>query len=145
MTSNSYDPTRDPRTGPPPLPADSERAKREAQIDEGGLAGKKERRAIEQAQKEPDASSEGRRTVAPTPEGERPEALAQFGQSAREENSGKSPKNLVSDDETAPVATDNPVKHDIATRLLNEGAHGGEPDLDSAGEDRLPDRIDRKK
>ena len=92
-------------------------------------------------QREAGESSEGRRTVAPTPEGERPEALAQFGQSAREENAGKSPKGIVADGETAPMPTDNSTKHDVATRLLNDGAHGSEPDPDAAGEDRLPDRI----
>lgn len=144
MASNSYDPTRDPRTGRPPLPADAEKAKHES--DEAlDAAGNEERRALEQAQRELDASSEGRRTVAPTPEGERPEALAQFGQSAREENPGKSPKDIVADDETGPVPTDNPTKHDVATKLLNDGAHGQEPDPDAAGEDRLPDRITRKK
>jgi hypothetical protein len=144
MASQSYDPTRDPRTGRPPLAADADKAKREG--DEASeTSGNEERRAIEQAQRELDASSEGRRTVAPTPEGERPEALAQFGQSAREENSGKSPKDMVADDETAPIPTDNPTKHDVATKLLNDGAHGREPDPDAAGEDQLPDRIVRKR
>ena len=144
MASQSYDPTRDPRTGRPPLAADAEKAKREGD-DSPGASGNEERRALEQAQRELDTSSEGRRTVAPTPEGERPEALAQFGQAAREENSGKSPKDIVADDETAPIPTDNPTKHDVATKLLNDGAHGRDPDPDAAGEDKLPDRITRKK
>jgi hypothetical protein len=144
MTSDSYNPTKDPRTGRPPLPADAEKAKSEADAGPNS-SGNEERRALEQAQRDLDDSSEGRRTVAPTPEGERPEALAQFGQSAREENSGKSAKDIVADDETAPMPTDNPTKHDVATKLLNEGAHGKKPDPDAAGEDRLPDRITQKR
>lgn len=142
MTSSSYDPTKDPRTGRPPLPAGSGTP---VDTTSQPAAHSAERRELDQVQREAGDSSEGRRTVAPTPEGERPEALAQFGQSAREENAGQSPKGLVADGETAPVPTDNSAKHDVATRLLNDGAHGGEPDPDAAGEDRLPDRITQKR
>ena len=80
----------------------------------------------------------------PKTKNQRPEALAQFGESAREENPSPSPKSLKADAETAPVATENRVKHDVATRLLNDGAHGAQPDPDAAGEDRLPNRITKK-
>ena len=123
MASNSYDPTRDPRTGRPPLPIDAEKAHAGA-----GTNTQKDRLPPKPA------SEEGGK--------QRPEALAQFAESARD--SETSPKHLDADNETAPIATDNAVKHDVATKLLNEGAHGREPDPDAAGEDRLPDRINRE-
>ena len=76
---------------------------------------------------------------------QRPEALAQFGESAREENPAQSSKSLKANAETSPVPTDNRDKHDVATRLLNDGAHGVKPDPDVAGEDRLPNRIAKKR
>lgn len=70
---------------------------------------------------------------------ERPEALAQFAESAREGED--SPKPLTADDETKPRPTSNRDKHEVATRLLNEGADGEQPDPHAEGVDRLPDRI----
>ena len=72
-------------------------------------------------------------------DGERPEALAQFAQSAREGED--SPKKPTADRETAPRPTSNTDKHDVATRLLEEGAEGEHPDPHEEGVDRLPDRI----
>lgn len=72
---------------------------------------------------------------------QRPEALAQFAQSAREENSGNVDKKLNADRHTAPIPADNADKHDVATEILNEGAHGSKPDPKDAGADKLPDRI----
>ncbi|WP_421695324.1 hypothetical protein [Aestuariivirga sp.] len=72
-------------------------------------------------------------------EGERPEALAQFAESARDGE--ESPKELTADEETAPRPTSNRDKHDVATRLLHEGAEGEHPDPKAEGVDKLPDRI----
>lgn len=72
-------------------------------------------------------------------QGQRPEALAQFAQSARDGE--KSPKKPTADAETAARPTDNADKHEVATRLLNEGAEGEHPDPHEEGVDRLPDRI----
>ncbi len=68
---------------------------------------------------------------------ERPEALAQFAESAR----GQKSKKLTADEHTAPIPTDNREKHKVAETLLNEGAHGKKPDPEEAGVDKLPDRI----
>jgi hypothetical protein len=123
MASKSYDPTRDPRSGRPPLPIDAEKARAEA-----GTETQEDRPPPKSASK--------------AGGNQRPEALAQFAESARD--SETSPKHLDADGETAPIPTDNTAKHDVATKLLNEGAHGKEPDPDAAGEDRLPDRITRE-
>ena len=120
MSSN--DQTRDPRTGRPPLPAtDANRAKRE------------ERDALEEAVNALEGAPEA------PPDGERPEALAQFAESAR--HGEDSPKSPTADEETAPRPTSNEDKHDVATRLLKEGAEGEKPDPHAHGVDRLPDRI----
>lgn len=74
-----------------------------------------------------------------TDEGQRPEALAQFAESAREGED--SPKGLTADRETKPRPASNKDKHAVATRLLQEGAEGEEPDPQEEGADRLPDRI----
>jgi hypothetical protein len=71
--------------------------------------------------------------------GERPEALAQFAQSARKGEG--SPKQPTADEETAPEPTSNADKHGVATRLLNKGAKGDHPDPDEEGAGNLPDRI----
>ena len=71
--------------------------------------------------------------------GERPEALSQFAESAREGEDISKP--LTADRETKPRPTSNADKHDVATRLLHEGAEGKHPDPKEEGVDRLPDRI----
>lgn len=71
--------------------------------------------------------------------GERPEALSQFAESAR--RGEESPKPLTADKETKPRPTDNRTKHEVATRLLHDGAEGEHPDPQEEGVDRLPDRI----
>ncbi len=74
-------------------------------------------------------------------EGQQPEALAQFAKSARRDDP-RPPKNgLVADSETSPIPADNAEKHSVAEELLNEGAHGEQPDPESAGVNELPDRI----
>lgn len=72
-------------------------------------------------------------------EGEQPEALAQFAQSARKGE--ESPKKPEADAETTPRPADNKDKHEVATRLLHEGAEGRHPDPQEEGADKLPDRI----
>jgi|GEM_PF-6981260 len=70
---------------------------------------------------------------------QRPEALAELAQSARDEQ--KAGKKLVADARTKPIPTDNDIKHGIAEHLLNDGAHGDDPDPAHADVDELPDRI----
>lgn len=70
---------------------------------------------------------------------QRPEALSQFAESARDGED--SPKGLTADRETRPRPTANKVKHKVATRILHDGAAGGHPDPRAKGVDRLPDRI----
>jgi hypothetical protein len=124
--SDPYDQTRDPRTGRPPQPA----------TRRGESAKREERDALETAVNE--LEGEAPETVKKEG-GERPEALAQFAQSAREGED--SPKENEADQDTAPEPASNADKHDVATRLLNEGAEGNHPDPHEEGVDKLPDRI----
>ena len=71
--------------------------------------------------------------------GQRPEALRQFAESAREGED--SPKPLTADRQTAPRPVSNKDKHGVATRILHDGAEGEHPDPKEEGADRLPDRI----
>ena len=73
------------------------------------------------------------------PEGERPEALRQFAESARDGEAA--PKDLDADGDTAPTPTSNKVKHKVAARILHGGAKGEHPDPKAEGVDQLPDRI----
>jgi len=73
--------------------------------------------------------------------GQRPEALAEFAQSAREGNDEKASKTLSADEHTAPIPTSNRDKHEVAERLLHEGVEGEHPDPKKKGVDKLPDRI----
>lgn len=125
--SDPYDQTRDPRTGRPPQPAPKP----------GDSAKREERDALETAVSalEGEAAPEEEKVEG----GERPEALAQFAQSARKGED--SPKAPTADEETAPEPASNADKHDVATRLLNEGAEGKHPDPHEEGVDKLPDRI----
>jgi hypothetical protein len=72
-------------------------------------------------------------------DGQRPEPLRQFAQSARDGE--ESPKDLEADGETKPRPTSNKVKHKVATRILHDGAEGEHPDPHAEGVDQLPDRI----
>lgn len=72
-------------------------------------------------------------------DGQRPEALRQLAESAREGED--TPKKLVADRKTRPQPVPNPVKHKVATRILHEGAEGEHPDPHAEGVDQLPDRI----
>lgn len=126
--SNPYDQTRDPRTGRPPLPAtDAARARRE------------ERDALEEAVSALEGAAPPEEKGRDAEQGERPEALAQFAESAR--HGEESPKSPTADKETAPRPASNEDKHEVAASLLNEGAGGENPDPHAHGVDRLPDRI----
>ncbi len=71
-----------------------------------------------------------------------PEALAQFAEAARTDVGGDTaPRFLKATGKTKPLAAPNETKHEVAEKLLSQGAHGEQPDPDSAGEDRLPDRT----
>ena len=122
--SKPYDQTRDPRTGRPPRP--------DIKPDAAASAKREERDALKTAVSalEGEAKEEG---------GERPEALSQFAQSAREGED--SPKQPTADRETVARPTSNADKHEVATRLLQEGADGKNPDPHEKGVDKLPDRI----
>lgn len=72
-------------------------------------------------------------------DGQRPEPLRQFAESAREGEDA--PKELEADAETRPRPVSNRTKHEVATRLLHEGAEGEHPDPKAEGVDQLPDRI----
>jgi len=70
---------------------------------------------------------------------QRPEALAQFAESARQgERTGVS--GLTATEATAPIPTPSKAKDDAATRVLAEGATGQDFSSEEAIE-RLPDRI----
>lgn len=70
---------------------------------------------------------------------ERPEALAQFAESARRgERSGVA--GLTATKATAPIPTDSKTKDEAAARVLREGATGEDLSADEYV-DRLPDRI----
>lgn len=79
----------------------------------------------------------------PPVSGQQPEALATFAAAAR--GKGEKPKNVGLDatQETAPIPTDTEQKADAATKVLREGAFGGDQGADEAI-DALPDRTQRK-
>ena len=70
---------------------------------------------------------------------QRPEALAQFAETARTEMRKERP-GLVADNDTAPIPTSSKAKDEAATKVLQEGATG-EDHGSEAAIDRLPDRI----
>lgn len=72
-------------------------------------------------------------------DGERPEALRQLAESARRGEGA--PKDLEADGKTKPRPVSSERKHEVATRLLHEGAEGEQPDPAAEGVDQLPDRI----
>lgn len=69
-----------------------------------------------------------------------PEALAQFGKSARSENTKAEHPGLTADQETAPVPTDPKIKQSAATKVLREGVFHRDEGADEEI-DKLPDRI----
>lgn len=70
---------------------------------------------------------------------QRPEALAQFAETARTEKRRDRP-GLVADQSTAPIPTSSDAKDEAATKVLQEGATGREHGAEEAI-DKLPDRI----
>ena len=140
---SSHDQTRDPRTGRPVLPQDAERGKQAKQAVPQGQTGQDEERAvIAQASADLDAGQESIKGTVPDAKGQRPEALAQFAESSRTDTKGAAkPKPISADEHTEPMPTSNRDKHDVATRLLNEGAEGEQPDPKEEGINKLPDRI----
>jgi hypothetical protein len=70
---------------------------------------------------------------------QRPEALAQFAETARTEKRKDRP-GLVADQGTAPIPTDSKAKDEAATKVLQEGVTGRDQGAEEAV-DRLPDRI----
>jgi hypothetical protein len=70
---------------------------------------------------------------------QRPEALAQFAESARTDLRKNRP-GLVADEATTPIPTDPKAKDDAATKVLREGATGEDQGAEAAI-DKLPDRI----
>lgn len=71
-----------------------------------------------------------------------PEALAQFGKSARAEGDNPEKPGSSADRETAPIPTDPKVKQTAATKVLREGVfHRDEGAKEEIA--KLPDRIAR--
>jgi hypothetical protein len=73
------------------------------------------------------------------PKKQRPEALAQFAETARKKKRKERP-GLVANEDTAPIPTDSKAKDDAATKVLQEGATGEDHGAEEAI-DKLPDRI----
>jgi hypothetical protein len=72
-------------------------------------------------------------------DGQQPEALSQFAESARKGE--ESPKDMEARRQTSPKPASNTLKHKVATSILHDGANGEVPDPKEQGVDRLPDRI----
>jgi hypothetical protein len=70
---------------------------------------------------------------------QRPEALAQFAETARSDKKKDRP-GLVADEATSPIPTDSKAKDKAATKVLQEGATGEDHGAEEAV-DKLPDRI----
>jgi hypothetical protein len=70
---------------------------------------------------------------------QRPEALAQFAETARSDKKKNRP-GLVADEATSPIPTDSKAKDKAATKVLQEGATGEDHGAEEAV-DKLPDRI----
>ena len=153
---NSYDATRDPRTGRPILPKDADNARKaEAEsrpltdednrgIDfgEGDGSSVGEEDDLLQEMGAEDGELTGEDTVAgETVEGERPEALAKFAEVARNEDGKPVRSGTQATAETAPIPMDPAQKQDAATRVLREGVLKQEQGADESI-DRLPDRTD---
>ena len=76
----------------------------------------------------------------PAPKNVQPEALAQFGKSARNDVKNSSRPGQTADSETKAVPTDPKIEHRAATKVLREGVfHRDERAMEEIA--RLPDRI----
>lgn len=69
-----------------------------------------------------------------------PEALAQFGKSARSKSKKAEQPGLVADQETVPVPTDPKIEQSAATKVLREGVFHRDEGADEEIA-KLPDRI----
>lgn len=74
-------------------------------------------------------------------DGQRPEALATFAQTARHKGRKAEELGLTADDQTKPLPTDPKLKQAAATKVLREGVFHQDQGADEAI-DRLPDRIE---
>lgn len=70
---------------------------------------------------------------------QRPEALAQFAETARDKNKVDHP-GLTANRKTAPIPTNPKAKDTAATKVLQEGVTGQDHGAEEAI-DKLPDRI----
>jgi hypothetical protein len=70
---------------------------------------------------------------------QRPEALAQFAETARTDQRKDRP-GLIADEATAPLPTSSQAKDEAAAKVLREGATGEQSGAEAAI-DKLPDRI----
>lgn len=69
-----------------------------------------------------------------------PEALAKFGEAARNDQGQAEKPGLFADEESSPIPTDPKLKQDAATKVLREGVYHNEQGADEAIK-KLPDRI----
>lgn len=154
---NTYDATRDPRTGRPILPIDADSiSKADAESepltdednqgidlgdDESASVGEEDDLPREMAAEAEDALIDDETRDQESLEGERPEALAKFAEVARNDN-GKPVRNgTEATEQTAPIPTDPTQKQDAATKVLREGVLKQDQGAEEAI-DRLPDRTD---
>ncbi len=72
-----------------------------------------------------------------------PEALAKFGESARDQNSGTKRPGLFANEESAAIPTDPKLKQDAAEKVFREGVYHDDEGADEAIK-KLPDRILKK-
>jgi hypothetical protein len=152
---NTYDATRDPRTGRPILPIDADNtSKADAESvpltdednqgidigDDDGSVGEEDDLPQEMAAEEDDELVDEETRDQETLEGERPEALAKFAEVARNDDGKPVREGTEATAETAPIPTDPAQKQDAATRVLREGVLKQDQGADEAV-DRLPDRT----
>jgi hypothetical protein len=155
-TGNTYDATRDPRTGRPILPIDADNtSKADAEsvpltdednqgIDigdgDGSTVGEEDDLPHEMAAEDDELVDE-ETLDQESVEGERPEALAKFAEVARNDDGRPVRTGTEATAETAPIPTDPAQKQDAATKVLREGVLKQDQGADEAI-DRLPDRTD---
>ena len=72
-----------------------------------------------------------------------PEALAKFGESARDQNSETKRPGLFANTESAAIPTDPNLKQDAAEKVFREGVFHHDEGADEAIK-KLPDRILKK-
>jgi hypothetical protein len=156
-TGNTYDATRDPRTGRPILPIDADNTnKADAEsvpltdednqgIDIGNgdssTVGEEDDLPREMSNKDDEELVDEETRDQESIEGERPEALAKFAEVARNDDGLPVRTGTEATAETAPIPTDPTQKQDAATKVLREGVLKQEQGADEAI-DRLPDRTD---